>query len=70
MAEASDDIPIHHIFRWDLDKTYLRTDFETVRDLIKTALQTPEEKVNVPGAVELLRELKRDHDHKIGRAHV
>jgi hypothetical protein len=50
-----------HIFRWDLDKTYLRTEFDTVRDLIKTALQTAEEKVNVPGAVELLRELKHEH---------
>lgn len=56
---SSDDAPIRHIFRWDLDKTYLRTDFETIRDLIKTALQTPEDKVNVPGAIELIRELQR-----------
>jgi len=47
----------HHVFRWDLDKTYLRTEFDTIRDLLRTALQTPEQKVNVPGAVELLREL-------------
>lgn len=60
--EQEADTPIRHIFRWDLDKTYLRTDFDTIRDLIKTALQTPEEKVNVPGAIELLRELKRDVD--------
>jgi len=51
------ELPYDHIFRWDLDKTYLRTDFETWRDLLRTALQTPEQKVNVPGAVELLREL-------------
>ncbi len=54
------DGPIRHIFRWDLDKTYLRTDFETVRDLVETWLQTAEDKVNVPGAIELLRELKRE----------
>jgi hypothetical protein len=55
----------NHIFRWDLDKTYLRTEFDTVRDLIKTALQTAEEKVNVPGAVELLRELKHEHANSL-----
>ncbi len=60
------DLPVRHIFRWDLDKTYLATDFDTVRDLVKTALQKPEEKVNVPGAVSLLRELTRPNDE--GRA--
>jgi hypothetical protein len=53
------DLPVRHIFRWDLDKTYLRTEFDTMRDLIRTALQKPEEKVNVPGSVALLRELTR-----------
>ncbi len=60
--EADSQLRVRHIFRWDLDKTYLRTDFDTVRDLIRTALQKPEEKVNVPGAVALLRELTRDAD--------
>jgi hypothetical protein len=59
-AEA--ELPVRHIFRWDLDKTYLRTEFDTIRDLIKTALQTPEEKVNVPGSVALLRELTRERE--------
>lgn len=54
-----DELPVRHIFRWDLDKTYLRTEFDTVRDLLRTALQKPEEKVNVPGADALLRELTR-----------
>lgn len=54
-----DALSVRHIFRWDLDKTYLHTDFDTLRDLIRTALQKPEEKVNVPGAVALLRELSR-----------
>lgn len=56
----ADELPVRHIFRWDLDKTYLRTEFDTVRDLIRTAMQKPEEKVNVPGAVALLRELTRE----------
>lgn len=59
---------IRHIFRWDLDKTYLRTDFDTIRDLIKTALQQPEEKINVPGVVTLLKELTLEDSS--GRAFV
>ncbi|MEC9441523.1 MAG: phosphatase domain-containing protein [Myxococcota bacterium] len=56
---AQEEAPVRHIFRWDLDKTYLRTEFDSVRDLIRTALQKPEEKINVPGADGLLRELTR-----------
>jgi hypothetical protein len=47
------------IARWDLDKTYLRTDFETVRDLVRTAIERPDQKRTVPGAAALLRELGR-----------
>ncbi len=53
---------IRHIYRWDLDKTYLRTEFETMRGLIRAALQRPEEKVNVPGVVTLLKELSRPNE--------
>jgi hypothetical protein len=45
------------VARWDLDKTYLRTDFETVRDLVRTAVERPDRKRSVPGAAALLREL-------------
>lgn len=48
-----------HIARWDLDKTYLRTEFDTLRDLVRTALERPEEKETNPGAATLLRELQR-----------
>ncbi|MFB6263256.1 MAG: hypothetical protein ABEL76_06480, partial [Bradymonadaceae bacterium] len=51
------DRTVDHVYRWDLDKTYLKTDFDTVRDLLRTAMQRPEDKENVPGAVQLLREL-------------
>ncbi|MFT3768853.1 MAG: hypothetical protein QM820_25700 [Minicystis sp.] len=47
------------IARWDLDKTYLRTDFDTVRDLVRTAIERPDQKRTVPGAAALLRELGR-----------
>jgi hypothetical protein len=45
------------IARWDLDKTYLRTDFETLRDLLRTAIERPDQKRTVPGAAALMREL-------------
>jgi hypothetical protein len=47
------------VARWDLDKTYLRTDFDTVRDLLKTAIERPDQKRTVPGAAALMRELGR-----------
>ena len=47
------------VARWDLDKTYLRTDFDTVRDLLRTAFERPDQKRTVPGAAALLRELVR-----------
>ncbi len=47
------------IARWDLDKTYLRTDFDTVRDLVLTAIERPDQKRTVPGAATLMRELGR-----------
>lgn len=43
--------------RWDLDKTYLQTNFDTVKDLVKTFLQKPEDKTAVVGAQALLRAL-------------
>ena len=45
------------VARWDLDKTYLRTEFDTLRDLVRTALETPEQKRTVPGAATLLCEI-------------
>ena len=48
-----------HISRWDLDKTYLRTEFDTVRDLVRTAFERADEKRTNPGAATLLREMSR-----------
>ena len=50
--------PRNRIYRWDLDKTYLRTEFDTVRDLVRTALEKPKLKRTVPGAAALLREIR------------
>jgi hypothetical protein len=48
-----------HIARWDLDKTYLRTEFDTLRDIVRTALERPDQKLTNPGASTLLREMVR-----------
>ena len=48
---------IPYIARWDLDKTYLRTEFDTLRDLVRTAFEPAERKKTVPGASTLLREI-------------
>jgi len=54
-----------HVFRWDLDKTYLRTEFDTVRDLVKSALETAQDKQAYPGAPALLRSLRQSAEHRI-----
>lgn len=50
-----------HVYRWDLDRTYLDTPIHSVRGLIRTALESATEKRNVPGAAALMRALA-DHD--------
>lgn len=57
--------PIRRIYRWDLDKTYLQTDFDTFRQLVRTALQKAHEKKAVPGAAALIRELAAAGDSRL-----
>jgi len=47
-----------HVYRWDLDKTYLKTEFDTFKQLLRSALEGAEAKQSVPGASALLRELR------------
>jgi hypothetical protein len=56
--------PPRHTFRWDLDKTYLRTEFDSMRDLVKSAVETASDKQAYPGATSLLRALRQD-GHRI-----
>lgn len=46
------------VYRWDLDKTYLRTEFDTLRDLLSRAFEKAKDKHTVPGAAALLREIR------------
>ncbi|TNE84438.1 MAG: hypothetical protein EP330_29945 [Deltaproteobacteria bacterium] len=55
-----------HVYRWDLDRTYLDTEIHSVRGLLRTALETAEEKRNIPGSAALLRALTRkDPDARV-----
>ncbi|MEM6531509.1 MAG: phosphatase domain-containing protein [Myxococcota bacterium] len=49
-------------FIWDLDKTYLRSEFSSLRGLIRTALEQGRDKVAYPGATALLKTLRRRDD--------
>lgn len=48
--------------RWDLDKTYLRTEFETLRQLIRTARERGADKVEVPGVPAVMKAMRRIAD--------
>lgn len=48
-----------HVYRWDLDRTYLDTDIHSVRSMIRAAFETASDKRNIPGSGALLRGLLR-----------
>lgn len=50
--------PAPLLCRWDLDKTYLRSEFDTLRQLWRTVRERGEDKVEVPGVPEVLKGLK------------
>ena len=65
LPDRIDPRPPRRIYRWDLDKTYLQTDFDTFRQLVRTAFQKAHEKVAVPGASALIRELAANGDSRL-----
>lgn len=54
-----------HAFRWDLDKTYLHTDFDTFLDIVRTAVEKPERKRTVAGAAWMIREVRAHTDARV-----
>ena len=54
-----------HVFRWDLDKTYLRTEFDSFSDLVSSAFESARDKQAYPGATALLRALGADPLHRV-----
>jgi len=53
------------IYRWDLDKTYLDTDFRSIRGLVRSATEPAVAKRAVPGATQLMRALCADDQARI-----
>ncbi len=45
------------VYVWDIDKTYLNTNFDTLRGLFRTAFEKAFQKVNVPGTATLIKAL-------------
>lgn len=46
-------------FRWDLDKTYLRTQFESLRHMVRIPFEAGSDKVHLPGVPQLIQALRR-----------
>lgn len=46
------------VCRWDLDKTYLKSEFETFRELFRIPFEKAEDKVAAPGVAALIRALR------------
>lgn len=65
LVSAAEEKIIRRIYRWDLDKTYLQTEFDSLSDLVRTAFQKAHQKKAVPGAAALIRELKADGDARL-----
>ena len=54
-----------HVFRWDLDKTYLQTDFDSLRGLVRSATEPASAKRAVPGARAIMRGLSASASARI-----
>jgi len=65
LPDRIDPRPPRRIYRWDLDKTYLQTEFDTFAQLVRTALEKASEKQAVPGAAALIRELRAQGDTRL-----
>ncbi len=50
------------VFRWDLDKTYLVSNFESLRSLVKVPFERARDKVTIPGAAPVIRGLRRSSE--------
>ncbi len=48
------------VFRWDLDKTYLKSEFDRVRDLVRIPFERAADKIAAPGVAALIRALRED----------
>ena len=50
--------PPRIVYRWDLDKTYLKSEFDSLRDMVKIPFEKAEDKIAAPGVTALIRALR------------
>ena len=50
--------PTPVVYRWDLDKTYLKSDFESLTKMMRVPFERAEDKIDEPGVVALMRALR------------
>lgn len=65
LPDRIDPRPPKRVYRWDLDKTYLKTEFDSLRQMVRTFVQKASQKVAVPGAAALIRELRAGGDSRV-----
>jgi hypothetical protein len=53
------------VYRWDLDKTYLHTDFSTLRGLLEAAVESAQRRRTIPGMRALLSALSQTFDARV-----
>ncbi len=51
-------------FRWDLDKTYLNTNFDSLRGLVKIPFESAHDKIAAPGVAVLIRGLRASAERR------
>lgn len=52
------------VFRWDLDKTYLKTEFDSLRGLARIPFESARDKVAAPGVAALIRGLRASGERR------
>lgn len=62
MAESP---AVEVVYRWDLDKTYLQTEFSTIRGLLQAAVEGAHRKRTVPGMRALLGALSQSREARV-----
>ncbi len=57
-------LPRRRTFRWDLDKTYLNTEFESLRGLVRIPFETASDKRAAPGVATVIRGLRTSAERR------
>jgi hypothetical protein len=62
--------PARVVYRWDLDKTYLKSEFGSLREMVKIPFEKAEDKIAAPGVAALMRGLQETAERRGIETHV